>query len=251
MIKGNKEKLSSLTICNWNFKIQTGIMKKMRGNKLQTWQEKSASDPVLRRNHAIESQIRRNGYESKGRIGVKKRISKAKEAWNIRPWVEKVSILSRRQRKQKQKTQRTWLTLATSSALMRTNSFLLWEPAMSRPLVSIRVGIKKEQPKNSESKRNQAQKSGSSSSLITLTTKSPFLPSFLLSNSQYGLRCLALVLAHFLRHPFPFPSKKKEQQLDYTSSTMNKKQVYMREGERDREVGLDIKEIRGIRNFNI
>lgn len=38
--------------------------------------------------------------------------------------------------KEKKKIQ-VALTLAISSALIRTNSFLLWEPAMSRPLVSI------------------------------------------------------------------------------------------------------------------
>lgn len=37
----------------------------------------------------------------------------------------------------REKRQSKRLTLETSSALMRTNSFLLWEPAISLPLVSI------------------------------------------------------------------------------------------------------------------
>ena len=39
------------------------------------------------------------------------------------------------------------LTLAISSALIRTNSFLLWEPAMSLPLVSIYSSPHKQQRK--------------------------------------------------------------------------------------------------------
>jgi len=79
------------------------------------------------------------------------------------------------------------LTLAISSALIRTNSFLLWEPAMSLPLVSIYSLSHKKKPLQSQ---------------LTISLSSPLsLFLSLITQKPTKLETLALLSLYFQFYP--------------------------------------------------